>query len=87
MVYLPVGGCVVARAGLARQAEDSLADDRPLDLVGAAGDRDRRHRQDDLGHHSAERRIRPGQHGPRPGDHRMHPCRLAGDAAAGQLAQ
>src|SRR5580658_1249143 len=72
---------------LAGKAEDPLADDRALDLVGAARDRDAGHRDQDLGDRAAERRLRPGEQAGRPGDRPVHPRCLPGDVAAGQLSE
>src|SRR5262245_6169751 len=72
--------------GLARQAELLLAQDVPLDLVGAARDRLSRDGHQDLGDDPDEGAVRTGEQRSGPGHHRMNGGGKAGDLAGGQLA-
>jgi hypothetical protein len=72
---------------LARQVEHLLTDDVVLDLVGATGDRLRRHRQQDLGDHAVEDAVGVVQLAVGAGEVRVGARRRLGDAAGRQLAE
>src|SRR5215831_8730210 len=59
---------VLGDVRLLRQAEDPLADDVALDLVGPAVDRRCRRAEELRRYAAAERRLRAGEHGPRAAD-------------------
>src|SRR5947209_20385492 len=82
----PVGQ-PLGRVGFLGKPQGTLAHDVLLDLVGAAGDRLARYRDEDLGDESVERAqlLVSGQHSGRSGDQGWVLVRLASNVAESQL--
>src|SRR5205085_7495371 len=72
---------------LSGQAEHALADDVPLNLVGAARDRCRGNGDDRLCDRSLEQRVRAGQHGGWTGHAGEDARRQFGDLATAEFAE